>query len=124
MDKGFLTVKDMLYKDLLPVTPDTTIGEVREKGIPNRPVVLAVEEDKLVGVLLWKDATNRRLESDVKVRQVMKRDFSSLDEEDLEREILAFLPELRYHALVCRNKQGEVLGVLSYDQVFHDLALR
>ncbi|CCO07160.1 Sigma54 specific transcriptional regulator, Fis family [Desulforamulus hydrothermalis Lam5 = DSM 18033] len=124
LHKGFLTVKDMLYKDLLPVTPDTTIGEVREKGIPNRPVVLVVEEDKLVGVLLWKDAINRRLESDVKVRQVMKRDFSSLDEEDLEREILAFLPELRYHALVCRNRQGEVLGVLSYDQVFHDLALR
>ncbi|AQS59072.1 sigma 54-interacting transcriptional regulator [Desulforamulus ferrireducens] len=124
MHKGFLTVKDMLYKDLLYVTPVTTIGEVREKGIPRRPVVLAMEGDRLVGVLLWKDAINRKLESDVLVQQVMKRDFSVLDEEDLEREILAFLPELRYHALVCRNSQGKILGVLSYDQVFHNLALK
>nr|WP_238457665.1 sigma 54-interacting transcriptional regulator [Desulforamulus ferrireducens] len=119
-----MTVKDMLYKDLLYVTPVTTIGEVREKGIPRRPVVLAMEGDRLVGVLLWKDAINRKLESDVLVQQVMKRDFSVLDEEDLEREILAFLPELRYHALVCRNSQGKILGVLSYDQVFHNLALK
>lgn len=124
MHKGFLTVKDMLYKDLLPVTPETTIGEVREKGIPNRPVVLVIEGDRLLGVLLWKDVINRKLESDVPVKQVMRRDFSSLDEEDQNREILAFLPELRYHALVCRNSQGNVLGILSYDQVFHDLALR
>ncbi|SHJ95473.1 sigma 54-interacting transcriptional regulator [Desulforamulus aeronauticus] len=124
MHKGFLTVKDMLYKDLLHVTPVTTIGEVREKGVPNRPVVLAMEKDRLVGVLLWKDAINRKLESDVLVQQVMKRDFSSLDEDDLDREILAFLPELRYHALVCRNARGKVLGVLSYDQVFHNLALK
>lgn len=124
MHKGFLTVKDMLYKDLLYVSPVTTIGEVREKGIPNRPVVLAMEEERLVGVLLWRDVINRKLESDVLVQQVMKRDFSSLDEEDLEREILAFLPELRYHALVCRNPKGKVLGVLSYDQVFHNLALK
>lgn len=124
MHKGFLNVKDMLYKDLLPVTPETTIGEVREKGIPNRPVVLVLEGDRLVGVLLWKDVINRKLESDVQVKQVMRRDFSSLDEEDQHREILAFLPELRYHALVCRDSQGVVLGVLTYDQVFHDLALR
>ncbi|MCL5290591.1 MAG: sigma 54-interacting transcriptional regulator [Bacillota bacterium] len=124
MHKGFLNVKDMLYKDLLPVTPETTIGEVREKGIPSRPVVLVLEVDRLVGILLWKDVINRKLESDVQVKQVMRRDFSSLDEEDQHREILAFLPELRYHALVCRDSQGVVLGVLTYDQVFHDLALR
>ncbi|ABO50252.1 sigma54 specific transcriptional regulator, Fis family [Desulforamulus reducens MI-1] len=124
MHKGFLTVKEMLYKDLLSVTPEETIGKVREKGVPNRPVVLAMDGDRLVGVMLWKDVINRKLESDVLVNQVMRRDFSSLDEEDLEREILAFLPELRYHALVCRNNQGDILGVLSYDQVFHDLALR
>ncbi len=124
MHKGFLNVKEMLYQDLMPVTPEWTIGEVREKGIPNRPVVLVYEKDRLVGVLLWKDVINRNLASDELVNKVMKRDFSVLDEEDLDREILAFLPELRYHALVCRNGEGEVLGVLSYDQVFHDLALR
>ncbi|MDO7786167.1 sigma 54-interacting transcriptional regulator [Desulforamulus aquiferis] len=124
MHKGFLTVKEMLYRDLLPVGPNSTIGEVREKGIPNRPVVLITEEDRLIGVLLWKEVINRNLESDVKVSKIMRRDFSSLDEEDLDREILTFLPELRYHALVCRNKEGKVLGVLSYDQVFHDLTLK
>lgn len=124
MHKGFLTVREMLYKDLLPVTPETTIGEVRERGIPNRPVVLAMEEERLVGVLLWKDVINRKLESNILVKQVMRRDFSTLDVEDLDREILAFLPELRYHALVCRDAKAKVLGILSYDQVFHDLALR
>lgn len=124
MHKGFLTVKEMLYKELLPVTPDETIGQIREKGIPRRPIVLVKDGDKLVGILLWKDAINRKLETNLQVKQVMRRDFSTLDEEDLEREILAFLPELRYHALVCRDNNREILGVLSYDQVFHDLALR
>ncbi|WP_003541027.1 sigma-54-dependent Fis family transcriptional regulator [Desulfotomaculum nigrificans] len=124
MHKGFLTVREMLYKDLLLVSPESTIGEVREKGIPKRPVVLVMEGTKLVGVLLWKDVINRQVASDVPVNKLMKRDFSSLDQEDLDREILAFLPELRYHALICRDHQGNILGVLSYDQVFHDLALR
>lgn len=124
MHKGFLTVKEMLYRDLLPVGPNSTIGEVREKGIPNRPVVLITEDDRLIGVLLWKEVINRNLESDTRVSKIMRRDFSSLDEDDLEREILAFLPELRYHALVCQDKEGKVLGILSYDQVFHDLTLK
>lgn len=124
MHKGFLTVREMLYKDLLFVTPEATIGDVKEKGILNRPVVLIMQEERLLGVLLWKDVINRKLESDTKVKQVMRRDFSSLDEEDLDREILAFLPELRYHALVCRDNRGVILGVLSYDQVFHDLTLK
>ncbi|GAB6181047.1 sigma 54-interacting transcriptional regulator [Desulfotomaculum defluvii] len=124
MHKGFLTVKEMLYKDLLPVTPDETIGEIREKGVPNRPIVLVTDDARLVGIMLWKDAINLNLEPNIPVKQVMKRDFSVLDEEDLDREILAFLPELRYHALVCRNHKKEILGVLSYDQVFNDLALR
>lgn len=114
----------MLYQDLLPVASECTIGEVREKGVPNRPVVLVMDGERLVGVLLWKDVISRTIESDTRVNKIMRRDFSVLDEEDLEREILTFLPELRYHALICSDKQGKVLGVLSYDQVFHDLALR
>lgn len=124
MHKGFLTVKEMLYKELLPVTPDETIGQIREKGIPRRPIVLVKDGAKLVGILLWKDAINHKLDNNLQVKQVMKRDFSTLDEEDLDREVLAFLPELRYHALVYRANNREILGVLSYDQVFHDLALR
>ncbi|MEG6522122.1 sigma 54-interacting transcriptional regulator [Desulfotomaculum sp. 1211_IL3151] len=124
MHKGFLTVKEMLYKELLSVTPDETIGQIREKGIPGRPIVLVKDGEKLVGILLWRDAINRKLDTDLQVKQVMRRDFSTLDEEDLDREILAFLPELRYHALVCRDNYRKILGVLSYDQVFHDLALR
>ncbi len=120
----YITVREVLYRNYIEVSPDTMISEGRLLAAEKSSFLTVVDRGKLVGLVSYKRLFKEGPDPDAKVSEIMRTDFSILEKENLDDNILTYLGELRYHPLVAVGDKNEVLGILYFDILYTELATR
>jgi PAS domain S-box-containing protein len=119
---GNLTVAEMLYQNFVEVTPNITVGEGRALAAIKQSALIVLENEQPIGIVLYRKLFNSKVDPDTRINEIMRTDFTILEHETLEDDILIYLRELRYHPLIVLGSSREVLGLLAFDLLFTDLA--
>nr|WP_238442386.1 sigma 54-interacting transcriptional regulator [Desulfofalx alkaliphila] len=117
-----LTVKEVMYCNFVKTTPEITVAEGRAIASKNDVILLVVDKNNLLGIVFHKYLFDNKVEPDTGITEVMRSDFSILDKDALNDDVMTYLPELRYHPLVLAGNDDELLGVLAFDLLFTELA--
>lgn len=118
---GHLTVKEMLDKNFVEIDSGVTVSEGRLAAVQNRSALLVMEKNKLIGIVLYKNLFKAEVDPDASICKIMRTDFTILEHDSLEDDIMTYLPELRYHPLVVMGESNNIMGLLVFDLLFAEL---
>lgn len=121
---GYITVKEVLYRNYIEVTPDIMVSEGRLLAAENKSALVVRDKKQLTGVVSYKRLFKEGTDPDAKITEIMRTDFSILERENLDDDFLIYLRELRYHPLIAIDENNNVLGLLYFDILFTELASR
>ncbi|MEG6615538.1 sigma 54-interacting transcriptional regulator [Peptococcaceae bacterium 1198_IL3148] len=118
---GNLTVAEMLYRNFVEVPPNITVSEGRAIAAIKQSALIVLENQQPTGIVLYKKLFKSNVDPDANISEIMRTDFTKLECDTLEDDILTYLRELRYHPLIVMGSNKEVLGLLAFDLLFIDL---
>ncbi len=111
-------VREIMIDAPLVVTPDEqlskVLGKIKEQGAYVVPVVNA--DNKLVGVLTYKDLLERRVSLKSTVERVMSPPYSVSEDTTLERVVAKFV-ELRVRAIPVVDSSMRLVGMVRREDV-------
>ncbi|WP_423793371.1 IMP dehydrogenase [Methanocaldococcus indicus] len=104
---------EFIVKDVITISPESTIGEAMEimeyNSISGMPVV---ENDKVVGIITHRDIKAIK-NKDKKVRDVMTKNVITAKEDISEEEALNLMYENRVERLPIVDDEGKLIGIVT-----------
>ncbi|MTI81118.1 MAG: PAS domain-containing protein [Firmicutes bacterium] len=119
---GHLAVSEMLNKNFIEVDPGITVSEGRILVAKNQSNLVVVDNNQLIGIVLYHKLYKEGVDPDSSIYEVTRKDFTILEHDSLEHDILTYLRELRYHPLVVTGKENQIEGILVFDLLFDEMA--
>lgn len=117
-----VTVAEMVYRNFVKVTPNITVSECRALAAIDKSIVIVVDEKQPVGIVLNNILFNSVVDPDTNITELMRTDFTILENDTLDHNIMIYLRELRYHPLIVMGEEHQILGLLVFDMLFIELA--
>lgn len=117
-----VTVEEMVYRNFVKVTPNSTVSECRALAAIEQSIVIVVDKKQPVGIVLFDNLFSSTVDPDTNITELMRTDFTILENDTLNDNILPYLRELRYHPFIVLGDKQQILGLLVFDLLFIELA--
>jgi len=115
LKKGTKLVKDIMTRNVITATPDSTIKEISELLINNHidQIPIVIEGNKLVGIVTSRDITRALAMNVRKLEKVMTKKVITSDKDEAVDIVIRRLDKYKIDATPVIDKNNRVIGIIT-----------
>ncbi len=115
LKKGTKLVKDIMTRNVITATPDSTIKEISELLINNHidQIPIVIEGNKLVGIVTSRDITRALAMNVRKLEKVMTKKVITSDKDEAVDIVIRRLDKYKIDATPVVDKNNRVIGIIT-----------